>query len=201
MNLIDEFFNKLTKKEDSSTVKNPYLDKKVSENLRLYLSEILKIKGKRILLVGEAPGYKGCKITGIPFTSGKVFNRFNHPLLIQIRDHIKLSKVESEITATIFWEYLTQKGVTPIFWNSFPFHPHPADNENKNRVPTSEEVNSGMEYLRLIYLIYEPEIVAGIGNKGFECAKKTFPDLNITYIRHPSFGGKSKFIEGMDQII
>ncbi len=25
-----------------------------------------------VLLIGEAPGYKGCKITGIPFTSGEV---------------------------------------------------------------------------------------------------------------------------------
>ncbi|UCG25887.1 MAG: hypothetical protein JSW55_07845, partial [Chloroflexota bacterium] len=37
-------------------------------NLRLYLSQIAAA-GPALLLVGEAPGYRGCRLTGVPFTS------------------------------------------------------------------------------------------------------------------------------------
>lgn len=201
MNSIEEFITELTKQPNSSTVCNPYLNQDVADNLRLYLSAMLQVEGKRVLLVGEASGYKGCKITGIPFTSGKAFEKFNHPLLKTIGSHLKLVKVESENTATIVWEYLSKKSVTPLFWNAFPFHPHPNGNEHKNRAPTGEEIEIGIKHLRKLHSIYRPEVVAGIGSKGVECTKRAFPEKNIVYIRHPSFGGKSEFIDGMDRII
>ena len=37
-------------------------------NLRLYLSELEAI-GPRMLLIGEAPSYRGGRLTGIPFVS------------------------------------------------------------------------------------------------------------------------------------
>ena len=42
-----------------------------SWNLNLYLENMKKIAPK-ILLLGEAPGYNGCGLTGIPFTSEKI---------------------------------------------------------------------------------------------------------------------------------
>ena len=39
-------------------------------NLLTYLTK-MKSLNPRILLLGEAPGNKGCKLTGIPFTSWK----------------------------------------------------------------------------------------------------------------------------------
>jgi hypothetical protein len=67
MNDIEDFVIDLTKKRNTATVSNPYLKKDVADNLHRYLVAMHKMKGKRILLVGEAPGYKGCGITGIPF--------------------------------------------------------------------------------------------------------------------------------------
>jgi len=198
---IDEFINELRRQENSPTVTNPYLNLAVVNNLRVYLNYMNKIEGKRILLVGEAPGYKGCKITGIPFTSGDIFKKIDHPLLKEIKRNIQLSKVESENSATIVWEYLSKKGNTPLFWNSFPFHPHPNGNDNKNRSPTPYEIGIGVNYLKKLYLIFNPDIVAGIGIKGVKCAKTAFPKLSVPYIRHPSFGGKSDFINGMNKII
>lgn len=201
MSLIGEFITELVMQKNTATVSNPYLNQNIADNLRLYLNAMVKMEGKRILLVGEAPGYNGCKTTGIPFTSGKAFERFDHPLLKDIGRQIKLSKIESENTATIVWEYLSKKATTPLFWNSFPFHPHPKGNENKNRAPTSEEVEIGIDHLKRLHSLYKPDVVAGIGGKGVECAKKAFSKENIVYIRHPSFGGKSEFIAGMDKII
>jgi len=159
------------------------------------------IKGKRILLVGEAPGHKGCKITGIPFTSGQVFERVNHPVLQALKDTLSLSKVEAENTATIVWNYLSHKDVSPLFWNSFPFHPYPEGKEHKNRPPNPEEIEEGVKYLEAIYNLFKPDAIAGIGHSGVKCAERAFPNIQIAYIRHPSFGGKAGFIEGMDKII
>ena len=201
MHTVSTFIDELKKQENTSTVSNPYLEPGVAENLEAYLETMISIDGKRILLVGEAPGYKGCKITGIPFTSGRIFENVEHPVLSKIKDRLILQKIEPENTATIVWNYLATKSNTPLFWNSFPYHPHPENNENKNRAPTDEEIENGVKFLHALNEIFKPEIIAGIGNSGVDCAKRAFPELEIKYIRHPSFGGKSEFIEGMNEII
>lgn len=198
---IKDFVQELQKYKNSVTVTNPYRDSHIADNLELYLEYMNRLEGKRILLVGEAPGYKGCKITGIPFSSGKVFERFDHPLLQALKEKVWLKRVESENTATIVWGYLSNKETTPLFWNSFPFHPHPKGNENANRAPTTEEIRVGIGFLQKLSAIYKPDSIAGIGNKGTDAARRAFPDLDIIQIRHPSFGGKAEFIIGMDKIM
>ncbi|NOZ13706.1 MAG: hypothetical protein GXO69_08690 [Acidobacteria bacterium] len=201
MNTIREFIAELEKQKNTSTVSNPYLVPGVAGNLEVYLEVMLKFGGKRILLVGEAPGYKGCKITGIPFTSGKVFKNINHPVLVEVGRKLLLRKVEAENTATIVWNYLAEKDNTPLFWNSFPYHPHPENNEDKNRTPTDDEMKSGIRFLHALNRMFKPELIAGIGHSGAGSARQAFPERQIQYIRHPSFGGKSDFIEGMNKII
>jgi hypothetical protein len=201
MNPIEEFIMELAKQKNTSKIANPYLNDDLADNLRVYLTHMNKTQGKRVLLVGEAPGYKGCKMTGIPFTSGRVFEKIDHPLLKQIRPKLKISQLEAENTASIVWSYLSTRKSVPLFWNSFPFHPHPKGHVNKNRAPNAEEIKLGRDYLKKLYALYQPDRVAGIGHKGVECAKKSFPDEKIVYIRHPSYGGKSDFIWGMNNII
>jgi len=113
MNSIDDFVLQLSKKRNTLTVSNPYLDPALANNLKIYLNAIYQLPDKPILLVGEALGFKGGKLTGIPFSSGQVFDRFDHPFLQQIRKNITLNNIESENTATIVWEYLTKRQITP----------------------------------------------------------------------------------------
>jgi len=201
MQNILEFIQELQSQSNTSIISNPYLSNSVAENLRIYLDAMLRIRGKRILLVGEAPGYKGCKITGIPFTSGDVFETVEHPFLKKIKKKIKLENIEKENTASIVWRYLAEKKITPLFWNSFPYHPHPKDDENKNRAPNRQEIDLGVVYLIALNQLFKPKVIAGIGNAGVKCAKLAFPETKVIYIRHPSFGGKTDFIKGMDSII
>ncbi len=150
------------------------------------------------MLVGEALGFKGGKLTGIPFSSGQVFERFDHPFLKQISNDITLSQIESENTATIVWEYLTKRQITPLCWNAFPFHPHPKGYKHKNRAPNTKEIESGARYLKALQSIFQIDTIIGVGNKGSHCAKKAFPNKEILCVRHPSYGGKSDFIQGLD---
>jgi uracil-DNA glycosylase len=198
---IQKFIRELKQQPNTDTIGNPYQTRQLATNLRHYLEAMLEVDDPKILLVGEAPGYKGCKLTGIPFSSGEIFQRFDHPFLLQLSQQIKIKDLSGENTATIVWEYLTEKGITPLFWNSFPFHPHAADNPLTNRAPNSQEVQQGIRYLQAIAKIYQPEIIAGVGNKGTRCAQLAFPDRHIPAIRHPSFGGKNQFIAGMEQLL
>lgn len=201
MGPIEKLLEKLASFPHSDTVGNPYVEKYAVDNLRHYFDYMLNQSGKRILLVGEAPGHRGCRITGIPFTSGRAFQEISHPLLIALKPKIYLPSVETESTATIVWNYLAQKNTTPLFWNSFPFHPHHKEKINGNRPPTDAEVDFGSEILSELYQIYKPDSVAGVGHKGVAALKRIFPEQTFDYIRHPSNGGKSQFIEGMNGVI
>jgi hypothetical protein len=198
---MEDLLKKLAAYPNSDTVANPYLEIYAVENLRHYFEYMLNLGGKRILLVGEAPGHRGCRITGIPFTSGRVFQEIPHPLLVALKEKITLPYIEAESTATIVWNYLIDKTTTPLFWNSFPFHPHEKDQPKGNRCPTDEEVNFGAEILKSLHGIYKPELVAGIGHRGLAAVKRAFSEQSFCYIRHPSNGGKSLFIEGMNTVI
>jgi len=201
MSPIDKFVSSLSKKRNTSIVSNPYLDPDLAHNLIVYLHAIYQKPTKSVLLVGEALGFKGGKLTGIPFSSGQIFERFEHPFLKEIADQIKLREIESENTATIVWEYLTAKQVTPLCWNAFPFHPHPKGCKNKNRAPSAKEVATGARYLKTLQSIFENETIIGVGNKGAHCARKAFPSKEVFTVRHPSYGGKAEFVQGLDQIL
>lgn len=198
---IDDFIAALTRHPTTATVANPYRDPTLAGNLRRYLQAMSNMTGKRILLVGEAPGYKGCKLTGIPFSSGKIFQQCKHPLLKELAAQIRLDTVESENTATIVWEYLSRKRTTPLFWNAFPFHPHLPGNPCSNRAPTAAEIEAGISHLQRLHDLYQPDFIAGIGAKGVCSAQTAFPQQEVMAIRHPSYGGKADFIAGMNKLM
>ena len=104
---IDEFIEKLSEYKSSDTVHNMYYGnsdaaKKCRENLKQYLEQH---KNSQILLVGEAPGYKGCARTGVPFTSD-----------------------DNEVSAGVIQTAIKDKNV--LMWNAFPFHPHKKGNRS-----------------------------------------------------------------------
>lgn len=201
MDKIEIFLLELQKFDHTETVYNPYKDENAVNNLRSYLNllinEVMDIK----MLIGEAPGYLGCRITGIPFTSSEQLTNSKHPLISKIKPELKFSNIESENTANFMWDFLSDKPIIPLLWNSFPFHPHHKNAPKTNRAPTADEIIIGQKYLLGLYEIFTPQAIASIGRKGEKALQIAFPNETILYIRHPSYGGKSDFLAGMENFI
>lgn len=193
---------KLLKNQNTSpTVFNQYESSHRLSNLKAYL-EYCKEKKQKILLVGEAPGYAGCAITGIPFTSEKVLNRMDLDYFNGLRSNLRnIQGDTTERSATIVWNTIKEIHVVPAFWNSFPFHPHEKNSLRTNRTPNEDEILIGRKYLELVIDYLNPKVVAGLGKLGFNTLQKIFPEGGIMYIRHPSYGGKPEFIKGINKIV
>jgi len=202
MKMLDDFYRKLERQKNTLTVFNPYRNPYNLENLKCYIEQVFSASGPRIMLVGEAPGYKGGRLTGVPFSSGKLYSEVDHPFLEALRTKLILDPdtLTSENTASVVWRYLQNKQQVPLFWNAFPFHPHPSRIQKKNRGPNRAEIKEGAYYLQVLVEAYKPDVIAGLGRAGTACAQSVLPDEDIQYIRHPSYGGKADFIAGMDKI-
>jgi hypothetical protein len=197
---VEQIIALLEDRPHSPTVTNPYRLAHRSDNLRAYLGAMLDRRQRRILLVGEALGYRGGLLTGIPFSSCSLLNLAPHPFLRSLRERIRVSGHSGEATAAMVWDYLRRRRTLPLFWNAFPFHPHLAGRETSNRAPDAAESAEGRRYLQLVWRLYRPQRVAGLGRKGTDAASRAFPDHPITHIRHPSYGGKREFVRGMDAL-
>ena len=198
---LRSFVNRLARRPSTDEVFNPYRRRHLRENLHAWLSALSQEPDLPLLLVGEALGFRGGRLTGLPFSSARLLTEPTHPFLVRLSPHLDIRDDESENTATMVWDYLAARGVTPLCWNAFPFHPHPPGNPAGNRAPRQAEIREGIAHLQHLMALFAPEQVVGVGRAGAECARRAFPQSDVARVRHPSFGGKREFIAGMDEVL
>ncbi len=198
---INSFVAHLERQVNTSTLQNPYLLPHRSDNLRAYLQAIFSQRGRRVLIIGEALGYRGGLHTGIPFSSARLVHESTHPFWRNLRRQLMVDCSVSEATASIVWTYLANRRRMPLFWNALPFHPHRAGEAASNRTPTAAEVSSGQPYLKALAEGWQPDLIAGVGSKGYQAALQALPGSRIVQLRHPSYGGKQAFCQGMDRLL
>ncbi len=150
---------------------NFYRDGTGADVRRARLVEYLDVRAAmRVLLVGEAAGYRGARVSGIPFTSERQLT----------------GRGPAEPTATIVQRVLAELGLDALCWNVVPTHP---GTESSNRPPTQAEVAASRPFLE--------ELAAGrrVVAVGRLAAKVT----GAPYVRHPSHGGAAEFRAGLLQ--
>jgi len=170
-------------------------------NLRLYLRAMAARRPQTLLLM-EAPGYRGCRLTGVPVTSRTVLLEGLPALDLFGRDagfcdvaDAGFERVYGEQSATIVWNALSDLGALPVIWNAFPFHPHQAEKPGSNRKPRLGELDLGAEFLRRILDMWDFEQLIAVGNVAHEMLQHL--NLDCRKVRHPAHGGKKDFVAGL----
>lgn len=204
---IDTFIENLAKTAVPPKVTNQYTRKtqKTSQNqirrdnLRVYLQQMISIQ-PQFMLVGEAPGYRGARLTGIPFVSPDMLTQLPSRLGISpLTIPNEWPHIQKEASATIMWETMAQVTAVPLLWNAFPFHPHQPHKQQSNRKPTSKELTLGRPFLQELHDLFTIHTVIAIGNT----AAQALTLWNIPYekVRHPSYGGKADFQTGLFKLL
>ncbi|MCC7463227.1 MAG: uracil-DNA glycosylase [Gammaproteobacteria bacterium] len=152
----------------------------------------------RLLLLGEAAGYQGCHVSGIPFTSERLLLAGDIPRIAPPLARLSTRATPwSEPSATIVWGALRELGLAErtILWNAFPWHPYRAGNRQSNRTPTGTEVALGRPALLALLQAYPQVHVVAVGRQ----AERLLSDVGrvAAVLRHPAMGGAERFRAGL----
>ena len=163
------------------------------ENLRSYFDSFLQLP--RTLVVGEAPGWKGCRFSGIPFTSE--FQLLSGELPFSGELSNKSGKPQREASATIFWRVMRPFYPHFMAWNCLPLHPYKAGQPAANRHASTREIARFDQILRTFIKVLGPAGILAVGKD----AQMSLARLSFDYtpVRHPSHGGVRTFEAGVEE--
>jgi hypothetical protein len=172
-------------------------------NLARYLAQLAE-RRPRVLLVGEAPGYRGMRITGVPFTNLAILrDGIPHFGMLGATNGYELPDappgVAAEPTATVLWQTLVELDFLPALWSAFPLHPHRPDEPRSNRTPTAREAAEWSWSWRALLELLAIERVIAVGKIASASLRKSGYD--VPRVRHPAHGGKAEFAAGLRELL
>lgn len=152
------------------TTHNFYRDGAGAAQRRSRLAAYLESReAAAVLLVGEAAGYRGARVSGVPFTSERQLS----------------GRAPAEATATIVQRVLRELRIADrvLLWNLVPTHPHRPNEPASNRRPTRAEIRAGRVFLDQL----------ARGRRVVAVGRLAHAELGGEYVRHPSHGGAAEF--------
>jgi uracil-DNA glycosylase len=176
------------------------------KHLAAYFRE--RLGRTRLVVIGEALGYRGGHFSGIPMTSERMLLREQQEIIRGIKPR-RTSKPSlcrdgfSEPTATIVWGALLKMGVLPhefVLWNAFPWHSFdPRRGMLSNRMPNKSEQNAGGRVLKAFLKLFPCDQVIALGK--IAAAQLEQLGVNARCIRHPASGGAKLFRQQIGKVV
>lgn len=151
------------------------------------------------ILAGEAPGYQGCRYSGIAFTSERLLGEGTIPRIPALTGRLSTRRLPfSEPSATIVWKTLYRLGIEErtILWNAMQLHPYRPDNVWSNRTPTLAEIGLGEPALRILIETFPSARIIAVGKKS-EGLLRVMGIPIAGSVRHPANGGATEFAAGL----
>ncbi len=183
------------------------------EQLHAYLGE--RAGHARLMLVGEAVGYRGAHFSGIAMTSERLLLGGNardgiEPRLViasraprRTSDPQRYPRGFAEPTASIVWNTLLGLGLEAdrfVLWNAFAWHSFDARRGMlSNRTPTRAEMAAALPVLQAFVALYRCERVVALGR----LAAASLAQLQVPAqrVRHPASGGAALFRRQIESIV
>jgi hypothetical protein len=220
-----ENFIRLLKQSPSGAAFNPWwqVDKQndIGRNapairrrhLRAYLRK--RVGTVKLVVIGEALGYRGGHFSGIPMTSERILlgkKKDNGIEPEHVFSSIKPRRTSnpqkcpdgfSEPTATIVWGSLLRLGLKPeqfVPWNAFPWHSFdPRRGMLSNRMPNKSERSAGLAVLKAFLDLFPCDEIVALGN----VAASQLQELNVEShrVRHPASGGAKLFRQQIGRVV
>ena len=189
---------------------NPYLDRCAVYDLndapqrrsRILLA-ILKAASEceiDSIWIGQALGHRGGRRTGLAFTDDVHLCEHARRWKLSV-DRLTAGPEYTEQTAATIWKVLSNIDKPVFLWNIFPLHPHKPDSPFSNRPPNSRERRIGEEFLHEIILLLKPQRLIAVGNDALRSAYRLSGyQQGIFAVRHPSYGGRTQFLNAMREL-
>ena len=160
------------------------------DNLKNFLRE--RKDTVKYVLIGEAPSL-GARFTGIPMVCEAILKEDIYKNIFKNIKTTSKNDDTEEVTSKIVWYSIVKNKLDEkqfAIWNAFAFN---KDETGKYPKPTIEDLtnNSNAELLRMFLDLFPDAKIIAVGKTSYGMLGY----LNSEYIRHPSYGGKNKFIE------
>jgi hypothetical protein len=189
------------------SVFNPYSERcpffdlddgaKIRKANLLVLLKASNRRGVHSVWIGRDLGYRGGRRTGIPLTDEVHLARVSEAFGVRLFQATAGPPL-SERTATLIAQVLRSIPQQVFFWNVFPFHPFEPGQPLSNRCHTREERERCLQFLLQILEMLQPRQVVAIGRDAEIALCKL--KLAFNTVRHPSYGGQTEFIEGIEKL-
>ena len=163
-------------------------------NLAAYF-KLIVARQPRLLIVGEAPSQRGCRFSGIIFTSE--YTLATHPFF-RAGGFARTSRQPRpwrEASATIVWETMDLLERPAALWAAVPFQPHQPGVPLSIRTPTRLEQENALPFLAAVRQSFPQALVVAAGRIAERSLKSL--DVPCLYVHHPSHGGKAAFQAGV----
>lgn len=173
----------------------PGADRIRQENLKRYVESYPS--APPVLVVGEAPGPRGCRFSGVPFTNEAQL--LSGALPFSGKQSSNRPEPYSAYSSNFLWPEMLPYFPRFLLWNAVPLHPHMPGRPLSIRTPRRREVKEWSTLLRQMVDILDPRLVVALGRKA-EVALGMV-GVDCVYLRHPSQGGLKEFREGVHRLL
>lgn len=162
------------------------------DNLEAYLE---RVEVPRLVLLGEALGFRGGRFSGIAFTSERQLAGPDDRRLpwagSPFRATSRNPALWLEPSGSVVWDALGRQARGALVWNAFPWHPYGVKGPLSNRTPERRLVTANLHVLERLLAEIGGARVLAVGRTALWALAAL--GVEAPAMRHPAHGGAGLF--------